>query len=144
MSFVRRIFLNSNYVLYFAILILIGDVIDIALTYNIRIAQPINFYFFEQNTFVKDYIGTDLWFIPLCISLFFSLLLIYFTYRFSDVILRVVLLYFGLFTYINFISWTIKSNIFLYFHGVYAFIFLICIFIEFKRKKYFKHPSSGQ
>jgi hypothetical protein len=142
-DYLKKIFLNQKYVLYFAILVLVGDVIDISLTSNIRITQPENFYIFEQNTLVKDYIGTDLWFLPIFISLSFSLLIIYLSNKFSDVVARIGLLYFALFTYVYSISWIIGIKIYLYYHFIYLIIFTICIILEFKSKGWSKHPSSG-
>lgn len=142
-SSITKLFLSPNYVLYFAILILIGDVLDVGLTFNLRITQPTNFYIFEQNMFFKNYVGTELWFVPVFISLSFSLLLIYLTNKFSDTMVRLGLLYFGLFTYAYSISWITGFKIYLYFHVIYLAIFAMGLFIEIKRKKYFKHPSFG-
>lgn len=109
-------FLSENYTLYFAIVIFAGIIIDNNLTSHIRIISPVSFYFFEQNEIVKAYIGTEYWYIPTIISLFYSLSLIYLTMIYKNVVFRIGLLYFGLFTYVYSFSWIFNIRLIEYYN----------------------------
>ena len=88
-----------------------------------------SFYFFEQNEIVKAYIGTEYWYIPTIISLFYSLSLIYLTMIYKNVVFRIGLLYFGLFTYVYSFSWIFNIRLIEYynFFQVVVIVFVLII-----------------
>lgn len=127
-SVIVDLFFSKNYVLYFTIIIFTGIIIDNDLTNHVRIISPVNFYLYEQNEIVKKCIGTEHWYIPTIISLFYSLLLIFLTMKSKNIVFRIGLLYFGLFTYVYSLSWILNIRLIEY-YNLFSGFFIISITI---------------
>lgn len=119
--------MKPSFSLYFAVFVLIGNIVDIALTYNEWVMYPQFFYIAEQNEMFKNYVGTNQWYIPRSIIILFSLFLIVSVNHCSNIETRTAARYFGVLPYICSFGYFLKIELIKYYNFVALIVFTILL-----------------